>query len=51
MAGNVRPPRLDLANEALLRAHIQAVWLAQVRLPLGRSIEQVIDMDHGGTDR
>ena len=45
VAGSVRPPRLDLANEALLRAHIQAAWLAQVRLPLGRSIEQVLDTD------
>jgi Lhr-like helicase len=45
VAGRVRPPRLDLANEALLRAHIHAVWLAHVRLPLGRSIEQVIDTD------
>jgi hypothetical protein len=45
VAGSVRPPRLDLANEALLRAHVQAVWLAQVRLPLGHSIEQVIDTD------
>jgi ATP-dependent helicase YprA (DUF1998 family) len=43
VAGSVRPPRLDLANEALLRAHVQAAWLAQVRLPLGQSIEQVID--------
>jgi ATP-dependent helicase YprA (DUF1998 family) len=43
VAGSVRPPRLDLANEALLRAHVHAVWLAQVRLPLGQSIEQVID--------
>jgi len=45
VAGSVRPPRLDIANEALLRAHIHAVWLAQVRLPLGQSIEQVIDTD------
>jgi hypothetical protein len=45
VAGSARPPRLDLANEALLRAHIQAAWLAQVRLPLGQSIEQVIDTD------
>jgi len=45
VAGRVRPPRLDLANEALLRAHIHAVWLAHVRLPLGRSIEEVIDTD------
>jgi len=43
VAGIVRPPRLDLANEALLRAHVHAVWLAQVRLPLGQSIEEVID--------
>ncbi len=45
VAGRVRPPRLDLANEALLRAHIHAVWLAHVRLPLGHSIEHVIDTD------
>lgn len=45
VAGRVRPPRLDLANESLLRAHIHAVWLAQVRLPLGNSIETVIDAD------
>lgn len=45
VAGSVRPPRLDLANEALVRAHVQAVWLAQVRLPLGQSIEQVIDTE------
>ncbi len=45
VAGSVRPPQLDLANEALLRAHVQAAWLAQVRLPLGQSIEQVIDTE------
>ena len=45
VAGSVRPPRLDLTNEALLRAHVHAAWLAQVRLPLGRSIEEVIDTD------
>jgi ATP-dependent helicase YprA (DUF1998 family) len=45
VAGQVRPPRLDLANEALLRAHVHAVWLAQLRLPLGTSIETVLDTD------
>ncbi len=45
VAGSVRPPRLDITNEALVRAHIHAVWLAQVRLPLGQSIEQVIDTE------
>ncbi len=48
VAGRVRPPRLDLTNEALLRAHIHAVWLAQVRLPLGSSIEKVLDLDREG---
>ena len=45
VAGSVRPPRLDIANEALLRAHLHAVWLGQVRLPLGYSIETVINTD------
>ncbi|NSW77713.1 MAG: DEAD/DEAH box helicase [Chthonomonadetes bacterium] len=45
VAGSVRPPRLDLTSEALLRAHIHAVWLAEVRLPLGKSIEEVIDTE------
>jgi ATP-dependent helicase YprA (DUF1998 family) len=45
VAGSVRPPRLDITNEAMLRAHVQAVWLAQVRLPLGQSVEQIIDIE------
>ncbi len=43
VAGSVRPPKLDLTSESLLRAHLHAMWLAEVRLPLGQSIEQVID--------
>lgn len=43
VAGAVRAPQLDLANEALIRAHVQAEWLAQVALPLRKSIEEVID--------
>jgi Lhr-like helicase len=45
VAGSVRPPRLDLANPDLLRAHIHAVWLATVRLPLGQSLEEILDTD------
>ncbi|MCS7177625.1 MAG: helicase-related protein [Candidatus Kapabacteria bacterium] len=44
VAGSVRPPRLELANEALLRAHIHAIWLAALRLPLGNSIKSVLDL-------
>lgn len=46
VAGNVRPPKLDITNEALVRAHVHAVWLAQARLPLNQSIEEVIETTH-----
>ena len=45
VAGAVRPPRLEITNEALLRAHAHAVWLACIRLPLGESMEETIDTD------
>ncbi|MGC8875059.1 MAG: DEAD/DEAH box helicase, partial [Chloroflexia bacterium] len=45
VAGAVRAPRLELANEALIRAHVQAEWLAQVGLPLRQSIEGVLDIE------
>jgi Lhr-like helicase len=48
VAGSVRAPRLDIANEALLKAHIHAMWLAHVRLPLGNSIAEIIDTDDPG---
>ncbi len=43
VAGSVHPPKLDLANETLLRAHLHAMWLGEIRLSLGRSIENVLD--------
>ncbi len=45
VAGSVRAPRIDLTNDALIRAHVQAEWLAQVGLPLRRSVQDVIDID------
>lgn len=45
VAGSVRPPKLDLTNENLLRAHLHALWLAEIRLPLGQTIENVINTD------
>ncbi|GAA3541515.1 DEAD/DEAH box helicase [Nonomuraea rosea] len=44
VAGAVVPPRLDLANEDLVRSHIQAIWLAEAGLKLGRAIPEVIDI-------
>ena len=44
VAGAVAPPRLDLANEDLVRAHVHAIWLAETGLKLGRAIPRSIDM-------
>lgn len=49
VAGQVVPPRLDLANEDLIRSHVHAVWLAEALAPtlhgLGRSMAQVLALD------
>jgi len=45
VAGAVSPPRLDLANEDLVRAHVQAVWLTETGQSLGRSLKDVLDVD------
>lgn len=44
VAGAVSPPRLDLANEDLVRAHVQATWLAEAGLSLGKSLKEVLDL-------
>ncbi|MGC9029812.1 MAG: DEAD/DEAH box helicase [Desulfomonilaceae bacterium] len=48
VAGVVTPPRLDLANEDLIRSHVHAVWLARVGLDLGDSINDLIDLQKAG---
>ncbi|MCC7018002.1 MAG: hypothetical protein IT564_12475, partial [Rhodospirillales bacterium] len=47
VAGQVRPPRLDLANEDLVRAHVHAVWLAETGVWLGSSLTEVLELDSG----
>jgi ATP-dependent helicase YprA (DUF1998 family) len=44
VAGSVAPPRLDLANEDLLRSHVHAVWLAETGASLGRQMGDVLDI-------
>ncbi len=43
VSGAVRPPRLDLANEDLTRAHVHALWLAETGLKLGRTMNEILD--------
>ena len=44
VAGAVTPPRLDLANEDLVRAHVQAIWLAETGMGLGKSLSDLLDL-------
>jgi len=49
VGGAVTPPRLELANEDLVRAHVHAIWLAESGLDLGNSLKDVIDLTGDGT--
>jgi very-short-patch-repair endonuclease len=44
VSGQVAPPRLDLANEDLIRAHVHAIWLAETGMNLGRSLKDMLDV-------
>lgn len=44
VGGSVTPPRLDLANEDLVRAHVHAIWLAEAQLSLGSSLKDLLDL-------
>ncbi len=44
VSGAVQPPRLDLANEDLVRAHLHAEWLAATSQSLGNSMREVLDL-------
>ncbi|MEJ5220521.1 MAG: DEAD/DEAH box helicase [Tepidiforma sp.] len=45
VSGAVQPPRLDLANEDLVRAHVNAEWLAATATSLGDCMKEVIDLE------
>jgi ATP-dependent helicase YprA (DUF1998 family) len=43
VAGTVAPPRLDLANEDLVRSHVHAIWLAETGVSLGSRMTDVLN--------
>ncbi|WP_030590267.1 DEAD/DEAH box helicase [Streptomyces anulatus] len=45
VAGSVTPPRLDLANEELLRSHVHAIWLAETGASLASRMTDVVDAE------
>jgi ATP-dependent helicase YprA (DUF1998 family) len=44
VAGAVAPPRLDVANESLVRAHVHAIWLAESGIDFRSSLRDVLDV-------
>ncbi|SCE17578.1 Helicase conserved C-terminal domain-containing protein [Streptomyces sp. DvalAA-14] len=44
VSGQVAPPRLDLANEDLVRSHLQGIWLAETGMKLGSAIPETVDV-------
>ena len=48
VGGAVAPPRLDLANEDLVRSHIHAIWLAETGQDLRGSLTEVLEV--GGSN-
>lgn len=43
VSGQVSPPRLDLANQELVRAHVHAIWLAETGIDLRKSLKDILD--------
>lgn len=44
VAGTVAPPRIDLRNRDLVRAHIYAVWMEVAKPDLGRTLTTVLEL-------
>lgn len=49
VAGAVAAPRLDLANEDLVRSHVHAAWLAATKVALPSKLPDLVDAE--GRDR
>ncbi|KWW97648.1 DEAD/DEAH box helicase [Carbonactinospora thermoautotrophica] len=44
VAGSVAAPRIDLANEDLVRSHVHAIWLAETGQDLGSALPEVLNL-------
>ena len=42
--GTVSPPRVDLLNDELVRAHVHAIWLGVSGLALGSSLAEILEV-------
>ena len=48
VAGAVAPPRLELGNQDLVRAHAHSIWLVKCGLDLKASMVDLLEIDHPG---
>ncbi|WP_457651644.1 DEAD/DEAH box helicase [Rhodocaloribacter sp.] len=48
VSGTVAPPRIDLTNEDLVRAHVHAIWLTESDIDLGSTLKDVLDLEQEG---
>jgi len=45
VSGVVSTPKMDLANEDLVKAHLYAIWLTESRMKLGPTLQEVLDLN------
>ena len=45
VAGSVAPPRVDVANEELVRSHVHAIWLSEAGLNLRDSLRDLLVLE------
>ena len=48
VSGIVVPPKLELGNQELIKAHLHSLWLAHTGLYLENSMNQILDLDVDG---
>jgi len=48
VAGVVAAPKLELANQDLIKSHIYSVWLARTGMQFGESMNQILDLELDG---
>ncbi len=48
VAGVVAAPKLELANQDLIKSHIYSVWLARTGMQFGESMNQILDLELEG---
>ncbi len=44
ISGQVSPPRLDLANQDLVRAHVHSLWLSAAKFKLGSKLTDLLEV-------